>query len=226
MPQMTREQIRMELKHRGFDGFTDDDLNRYINWGYFYLARKMRVSGVEQQQTFMLTPPAYYVDLDTMTPRPKSIRTLAITTVDHQAKLDLMDDEVFWRDWSPWGFGAPNSTITDGYRGEPTEYYVFDRRLIIMPAPNTALTYFLRSWNRVDELEADGTAHVLPIENEEALMLSVMRVCHVRSNETERANDLKLDVQEAMNDILNENTFIRDELQEQTVPDDEFWLAS
>jgi hypothetical protein len=219
LPKMNRAEIRTELKNRGFDGFLDTDLNRFINWGYFDLARRIRVREIETASPFTLTPGAYRQSLSALSPPAKAIRSVVVTTDGFEHPLTPMDEKPFWRSWAEEGFGVEGSTIATEHQGEPQQYYIYDGALIVMPAPETTRDFLVSGWDRVTELTADSSIYALPMEYEEALLIACQKQCHRRANELERARQAEGDLRVIVEDIINESAFTESELQEQVERD-------
>lgn len=215
MPKMNRAEIRTELKSRGFDGFQDVDLNRFINWGYFDLARRIRVREIETASPFTLVAGQYSQSLSALSPPAKAIRSVVVTTDGYEHPLVPMDEKPFWLSWADEGFGVEGSTIASEHLGEPQKYYIYDGALIVMPAPQDTRDFLVSGWDRVAELTADSSVYALPMEYEEALIIAIQKQCHRRANELERARAAEGELRAIVEEIINESAFVENELQEQ-----------
>lgn len=215
MPQMTRAEIRTELNNRGFEQ-DSADLNRYINWGYFDLARRLRVSEIESSVEFSLNAGEYRQSLAGLSNPQKSVRSLSVITSGQRFKMDPITEREFWNDWVPGGFAQVGATIPSEYTGEPDRYYIFEMAVIVMPCPTALRNFLIMGWDRVAELDNDSDSHILPVEYEEGLIIAITKQCHLRSNEQDRADRAEQRLNDFINHVLTENVFRSPELQEQT----------
>lgn len=206
---------RTELKARGFDGFIDADLNRYINRAYKRVARKFQWYW-EHTETTASVPAGTASILTSALTNFKSLKSVYVTTTGHRRKLNVYDSERFMQ-WL-----AEDLTSTAA-RGETSDYYVYGGKIYFIPVPNFALNYTAQYTRRMSDLVADADVPILPDDTEEAIFQYALAQCHRRANEPDRARDEESRVDEIYDEMLDEDDMLMAEQQERIRPDNT-WL--
>jgi hypothetical protein len=218
---MTKAELRTELQNRGFDGFLTTDLDRYINWGNFDLARRLRLPIIEVAPFFTLTQGQYRYAMSALTPQIKSVRRLIVTTDGNERQLNPLSEQEFWRSYAPVGFVDPsNAMVNDWQSTVPEWYYVYQGYIIVVPAVAGTLTFQVESWQQVTALVQDSDVHLIPEDSEELLITAILRICHTRANEPDLANGKLAELELKIKDVQDDESFTMEELPEQTVKED------
>jgi hypothetical protein len=217
--QMTLADFRQELKNRGFDGFSDQDLNQLINRGYFYVARKTQTYWDSKDFSAPVPADGKLSVLDTGAINGfKSVEAVYIKNGDKYERLDPIDDSLFRERYVPeYQRGAS--------AGQPSVYYIDGNTLWLLPKMNSvgSATVELRYNSRPTPLTADGMVPITPVDYDEVIMLSGLIRAHKRANEMQMAIVVQADLDEAFDDIRDlEQTRMRD-TQERVTPDNT-WL--
>lgn len=206
-----------ELDARGFSAFTATEKNRYVNWGYFEVARRCRWTWEEGVDTFSVAPGTFYVDLSTGSELPnfKSLRTVAITTAGYEAQLRAVGNVEFAERWQPW----PLSTADE--RGEPEGYHIWLSRLYILPPPDATRSFEALYWKKPTVLSGAGApaTPITPTDYDEAIMLASEVRCHRRAKEYEKALECRAELESLYNDMLIEDTMRMEDEEDRVTPD-------
>jgi hypothetical protein len=217
--QMTLVDFRQELKNRGFDGFSDQDLTQLINRGYFYVARKTQTYWDSKDYSGPVPADGKLSVLDTGAINGfKSVEAVYIKSGENYQRLDPVDDSTFREKWYPdyqRGVSA----------GQPSTYYIDGNTLWLLPKMKSvgSSTVELRYNSRPAPLLANNEVPITPIDYDEVIMLSALIRAHKRANEMQMAIVVQSDLDEAFDDIRDlEQTRMR-ETQERVVPDNS-WL--
>jgi hypothetical protein len=209
-----------DLQKRGFDALPPDDLQAIINRAYFAVAKKSRWQWERFTVTVTLDPGEYFfsvaedsVDL----PNFRSLDRMYMTTVGYERKLDIMNEESFFRNYL-------NLNLTDSrYRSEPTNYFIYDDKLYILRPPVQARTFVVYYFRRPTWLKDDFDIPVTPQHLDEAIIDASRIRAHTRVNEPTLAQLARADLEEAYDDMRDDEEEDMHELQERTSPDDT-WL--
>jgi hypothetical protein len=217
--QMQLIDFRNELKSRGFDGFSDQDLNQLINRGYFYVARKTQTYWDAKDYSAPVPADGKLSVLDTGAITGfKTLEAVYIKTGDKYERLDPLDDSLFRERWFP--------DYQRGSRaGQPSKYYIDGSTLWLLPKMTTvgSATVELRYNSRPAPLLSDNEVPITPIEYDEVIMLSGLIRAHKRANEMQMAIVVQADLDEAFEDIMVVEQTRSREQQERVVPDNS-WL--
>lgn len=217
---MNRSDFVTELEKRGFDGFSPDDLAVYVNRGYFAVAKKSRWEWERTSASFSLDPGEYYVDLSaasTDVPNFRSMERIYCTTPDHSGKLLVMQDDDFFQYWLGLDLTDP------ACRNEPSYYHVYDERLYIISPPASARDFTLYYFQRPLWLKTDFDFPITPQHLDEAILDAARMRAHTRSNEPTLATLARGDLEEAFDDMRDDEEEDMHEMQERTSPDNT-WL--
>jgi hypothetical protein len=212
---------KAELAARGFDGFADADLGTYVNRAYFAVARKSRWYWERVSDTFSLATGQQNIDLWPLTggelPFFKSLRQLMCITANHRGRLKVADQEDFLNNWLSQDLTDPK------LRGEPDRYYEWDGRLYIIPvtqAPRDYIAYYHRV---VPPLVQPNDVPITPPDMDEVILDAARVRAHTRSNELSLASLARVDVEEAFDDMRDQEEERMEEEPNRVIPDNT-WL--
>ena len=206
---MNLEDFDAEIVARGFDGFDPGHRIRYINWGYFHVARASRWYWEKTTLSFTLNPGEFKFDLPATF---KSLVALVKTTAGQQMRVTTTTQEDFLDNWY-----SLDLTLTD-HQGEPDQYFEWDSSLYILPPPSAARGFSANIYQRVVEL-GSGDTPITPPDQDEAILLSALIRCHTRANQIDLARDSRMQLEEQFDIALTEDEFRSGEELERTQPD-------
>src|SRR5262245_37622447 len=118
MARMTLNDFFVELRKRGFDGFADLDIYRYINFGYFEVGRLTRWSWQYNPLSFSMDPGDTRKDLSVDLPTLRTLSAVLTTTPQHEFRLAALTERDFLDNWAAYDLSASQQ------RGEPDRYYL------------------------------------------------------------------------------------------------------
>lgn len=168
MPSITIAELISELKLRGFEGFSNTELTRYIDWAWREVLRKTNWEFEHKQANVVVTPPTYRIYWrDIGQPNPdqffKDLIRLEEITEGAKKELEPINTNDFFDRW------ASQDLDNTENRGDPTEYYNhFENFIYLLPPPDTERTYRVYYWEYVgtagaalDRLMLDGWDEIL-----------------------------------------------------------------
>jgi len=212
---------KAELQARGFDGFSDADLGTYVNRAYFAVARKSRWYWERTSAVIALAPAASSISLwpavGGQLPYFKSLSTLMCITVDHRARLKVLDRETFLDSW------LSQDLSLEQYKGEPTSYYEWDGALYLLPVTKASRQYTAYYHRTVPPLVAPTDIPITPPDMDEVILDAARMRAHTRSNEISLAQLARGDVEEAFDDMRDQEEKRLEEEPTRVVPD-RSWL--
>jgi hypothetical protein len=217
MAQMTLGDYDAELIARGFDGFQTIERYRYINWGIEYIANKFPWMWEETTYSFTLAPGTFSVPLAAVLPNFRSAGRLIGTTVNFQRKLRVADEDDFLEKW------LPLDLTQSSFRGEPSQYIVFENTLYVLPPPASSRDFVLHIHQRITDLTAAGQTPVTPPHLDEAVMLAALIRCHRRALEFQEAINVQAQLDDMLDDMRTDEEFTMSEQQDRVRPDNS-WL--
>jgi hypothetical protein len=211
----------VELKARGFDGFSDADLKVLINRGYFAVARKSRWEWERQIDTFTLAPGAMPLALWPTVggemPYFRSLDKLYVTTFGQRKRLKVALDDDFFVNWLALDLTASSA------RGEPIYYYIYENQLYVLPPPVTSRDFIAHYHRRMVALAGDMDQPITPQHLDEAIVVASLIRCHQRSNEVNLASMAQMDLEEFFDDMRDDEEKYMEEQPSRVRPDDS-WL--
>jgi hypothetical protein len=199
-----------ELIARGFSGFAPEDRYRYINWGYYHVARASRWYWEKTDIDFTVAVGASTFTLpDTF----KTLEALMVVTADHRVKLNPTTEQDFLINWLPLDLSSTAN------QGEPGTYYVWGSTLYVLPPPNASRDFTAYIYQRVAELEDGPDKPITPPDHDEAILLGALIRCHTRANQPELAREARMQLEEQFDIALTEDNWRNQEEQERVEPD-------
>jgi len=209
-----------EMKLRGFDGYSPADLTTYVNRGYFAVAKKSRWEWERHTVSVTLTPGDFAIDVSpksTDVPNFKSLERIYMTTVGHSGKLMVMQDDDFFNYYLGLDLTSPDN------RNEPSKYHLYDEKIYILSPPVSSRTFTLYYFRRPTWLIVPFDEPITPQHLDEAIIDAARVRAHTRANEPTLASVARSDLEEAFDDMRDEEEEDMHEMQERTSPDNT-WL--
>ena len=211
-----------ELVARGFDGFSSQDLINLVNRGYFKVARTHRWYWEETYDSFHLEPGFFYVTLWPAVggelPNFRSLDKLYCVTSEYSNRLNALDDDDFFTNYLPLDLTSTSA------QSEPDSYYVYEGKLYVLPPPNSPRDYVAHYHQRVSAMQNPASDQPLtPIHLDEAILLAALARCHERTQELSLAAAAKGNLEEAFDDMRDDEEFLMAE-QATRVGRDDTWI--
>jgi hypothetical protein len=216
--QMQLTDFRSELKNRGFDGFTNADLDGLINRGYFYVARKTQSYWDMKDYSGVIPANGQLLVTDTgALPGFKTVEAVYVKKAGDYVRLDPVDDSVFRSQWLP--------DYQRGSTGYPSVYYIDGNTLWVLPKVSsvTGFTIELRYNSRPAAMTADTAVPITPIDLDEIILTAALVRAHKRANEIQLAVIAQADLDEAFDDVRDLLSVRSRDVQERVTPDNG-WL--
>ena len=194
---MTLGDFVSELKARGFDGFSDDDLIRYINFGYLTVGRLTKWMWEEKNIPLAMAVGSYRWSLATDLPTAKSIRAVVCNTANYEGRLTSIRGDEFYDDWSAYDLTSSQR------RGEPDRYYMDGAYVYLLPPPYQPRSYTLTVEQFLPELvSGDDSPLITPQEYDEAVLTAAEEHCHIRTRQPQFADVSRKKLTEFFDDAL------------------------
>jgi hypothetical protein len=217
-----------ELQAMGFSAFSVADLTLYLNRGYFHVARKNRWYWEQTTSAFVLTPGQFALALwpgGAGLPQFRSLDKVYVTDAGRQVKLVEMSDDEFFTTWLSLDLTQAQ------WRGNPSQYKVWNGQLYILSPPDKTTNFLVHYHRRVIPLSNSvkyPTANytdvpITPPHLDEAIVSAAKVRCHKRANELTLATNERADLEEAFDDMRDDEAELVDEGVERVSPDDT-WL--
>jgi len=204
---------------RGFDGFQQSERYQMINFGYRDVANAMPYSWEESYQDYPIAPGTFTISVASASPlTPSSIETVIITTDPYRRKLEPeSDDRRFKRKW------LYQDLTSTAIQGSTAKYYVWQGQIYLLPPPQFQTTYrvFFHQW--LPDMVAITDVTALPQAFDEVILDAALVRCHRRAHELSLAGDAQARVDEAIYGMMQNDVWTMEELQERTLPDDQWW---
>lgn len=215
--QMQLQDFRVELKNRGFDGFSDADLNVLINRGYFYVARKAPWYWGIADYTTGIPTDGQISALDTGAVTGfKSVEAVYYKqTADQTQRLKPVMEQDFRDVW--------HLDYASGRTGAPSVYYIDGNTLWVLPVLSPvggSELITLRYNKRPVALIADTQVPITPVDYDEVILVAALVRAHKRANEPSLALVAQTDLEEAFEDMQDLESTRSQDLQERVRPDD------
>lgn len=222
MGALTRTDFRLELKSRGFSGFTDDALNRYINWGLFEIARKAPWTWEKAEVTIAIDPGEHinilgHESVVTELKLIRSINQLYLVTPGFESKMKILDDREFFEHW----LRLPLATDA-GLRATPHFYRLWARKLYTLPPADTAHTIRAHVTNRFPVMDDETDKTPMPEDYDEAVLLAAEVRCHRRANQYQHAQNARFELTMLFGELLTEQHRENEEEIDRAIP----WLGT
>ena len=210
----------LDLQLRGFDSLSPEELQHIVNRAYFAVAKKSRWQWEKMVTGLTMTPGTFAFTLTGDTPDLPNFRSLDriyMTTAGYERKLQIMNEERFFQNFL-------NLDLTKSqYRNEPTAYFIYGNWLYILNPPVQSRDFTVYYYQRPTWLKSDLDLLVTPQHLDEAIIDASRVRAHTRVNEPTLAQLARADLEEAFDDMRDDEEEEMHEMQERTSPDDT-WL--
>jgi len=210
-----------DLQQRGFDALAPAELNAIVNRAYFAVAKKSRWEWEKTKTAFTLDPGQFQVSVACVStsdlPNFRSLDRLYMTTAGVEKKLLLMKEEVFVTNYLNLDLTRPE------HRNEPSQYFVFDEQLYVLNPPASTRAFLAYYFQRPTWITDDFDHFVTPQHLDEAIIDASRVRAHTRVNEPALAMAARSDLEEAFDDMRDDEEEEMQEYQERTSPDNT-WL--
>lgn len=213
---MTLDEFKAELRARGFDGFGDTDLTRYVNFAGRDIARLTRPMWEQQVWSVTLSAGASTVAFTDL-PQIKSVDRVYGTTTGYRRKLTALDENTFFQQWMPQDLTQASN------RSEPYAYYVWHNEVWILPPAQNDRGFDIHGRAKWTDLAVGTDLPVTPVELDEMILLATLVRCHSRSQEPDRAMDSMAQLQALIDTVADIDDTTMYEEPERTEPD-RSWL--
>jgi hypothetical protein len=143
----------------------------------------------------------------------RSLDRIYKTTVGHAGKMQVMTEENFYehklnQDWTQQNLW-----------NEPSEYFVFNDQLWLLSPPTEVRSFMAYYFRRPIALLADTDYPITPQHLDEAIIDASRVRAHTRSSEPNLAVSARSDLEEAFDDMRDDEEEDMHELQERVSPD-------
>lgn len=212
-----------DLRARGFDGFSYEDLRRMVNRAYFAVAKKSRWEWERAQVTFAITPGQANVNVDCVAgstlPYFRSLERLYKVKSETTAgmKMEIMREDDFFENHLGQDYTQQNLW------SEPTRYFVHADQLWLLAPPTYARSFVAYYFRRPVALIVDTDYPITPQHLDEAIIDASRVRAHTRASEPGLAVSARSDLEEAFDDMRDDEEEDMHELQERVTPD-RSWL--
>lgn len=204
MSSITRDELVVELKNRGFEGFDVGDLQRYLDWGFRKIARLANWDWEQDVITVTQQPGDYQIplgvastSLDAGIPFLRDLTRIIDVTSGSSHALEAVSEEQWTDQWLPSNLSAAASW------GTPDHYFLeWENQLYILPPPRTQRTYSIYYYKYIGEAVAGLEA--LPNDWEEAVLLAAECICHYRARQPQFAQECEARLTEMVAEMLVE----------------------
>jgi len=211
-----------DLNQRGFDGFRPEELRRLVNRAYFAVAKKSRWEWERVQGTYSLAPGTNTISFggpnDTL-PTFRSLDRLYLTKsgTNSTGKLGPAKEDDFYQNW------LAADPADKSVQNVPSQYFVFDGKIYVIAPPNSNCTFAIHYYQWPIALQADTDMPITPQHLDEAIIDAARQRAHTRANEPNLAVSARSDLEEAFDDMRDQEEEDMHELQERVTPD-RSWL--
>ena len=183
MANMTRDEMRDELKAHGWSRFTDAQLVRYLDWGLQEVYSEgdfQRVAYVSTIRDDKTSPVVSFEELSGSSDPElvQQIRRVWIEDPDETNTYTLLpaDREFFWNVMRHQG--GPDATT-----GKPTYYFVWDLMIHIYPGQTSAKRVGVDWLRRKDSFASGSDTSGLPQRFDKVVITWAEVFCHKRARE-------------------------------------------
>lgn len=203
---MTLPDFVEELRKRGFDGFLEADLVKYINFGYLNVARLTKWMWEETDIILTMNAGSYRWTVASDMPTMKSVRAIVCTTSGRESRLTSITSDDFYDSWAAYDLTQSRT------RGEPDRYYFDSSYVYVLPPPAANRSFKLTIERICPELVSGVMEDLItPQEYDEAILLAAEEHCHIRARQPQFADVNRKKLTEFFDDALaDESTRMQD----------------
>lgn len=216
MANLTRANLRDELKKRGWSRFLDTDLDRYLDWALqdmygkagFDRASKQIATVASISESFIT-----FVDIAGSDGAIRSVDRLFVQYGNDTFPVEAAESELFFG--TMWPNAMASTPDTANY---PSHYYVYDNQVWLWQKPSSSLTFFVHYELREDTFANDGDTSGLPERFDKAILMLAEIHCCRRAKEFEEMAVAMNAFQEFLNEELGMEGSQMTEEQERVMP--------
>jgi hypothetical protein len=206
------------LLARGFDAFQQNERWQMINLGYRAVARAFPFSWEETVRNYHATPGQFVLAQSLGLPMDiTSIKRMYCVTNPYRGKLEPETEERFVERWLGLDLSAQQNW------GIPSKYYYWQDDLYVLPAPQLAMDFTVWYSQYLPDMAVPGDVAVTPQIVDEIIIDAALVRCHRRAHELQLAAEAQTRVDGALFDMLQDDVWQMEELQERVLPDDQWW---
>jgi hypothetical protein len=206
------------LVARGFDGFQPIERTQLINFGYRYIARKFPWSWEQTSQQYTVNPGSATIPVGAGAPLSiGSVRYIEHAEDPYRTHMRPMREEYFTEHW------LMQDLTSQAVRGTPFRYIVFQGQIYVLPPPQVVSVFTVYFYQYLPDMILTTDVSVLPMQMDEMVLQAALVRCHRRAHELQLAEEQQMQVNEAVDDLLQNDAWMMEELQERVSPDDQ-WL--
>ena len=203
---------------RGFSAFQPAERNQLINFGYRYIARKFPFFWERSTQTYTINAGDAPLSIQGGAPlTPDSVMGVDIVSDNYRRKLEVASEDYFNRRW------RYQSYTLAANRAVPLRYYLFINNLYLLPPPQVQIQIKVYFYQYLPDMTLAGDVPVTPQILDEVILDAALVRAHRRAHELTLAGEAQGRVNEALDDMAQDDIWEMEELQERVLPDDQ-WL--
>jgi hypothetical protein len=208
-----------DLQQRGFDGFQVEELRRLVNRAYFAVAKKSRWEWERSTVTFTISPGQPTIDVNctptSQLPYFRSLERLYKVKSDTTAgmKMEIMSEGDFYQNYLGQDWTQTNLW------NEPTKYFIYNDLLWLLSPPTAQRSFVAYYFRRPVAMQFDVDVPITPQHLDEAIIDAARVRAHTRANEPGLAMSAFTDLQDAFDDMKDDEEEDMHELQERVTPD-------
>jgi len=206
------------LLARGFDAYQQSERFQHINLGYRYVARSFPYAWETTSRTYAATSGQSIIASSLGLPNDiDSIKRMFCVSDPYRRKMQPETEERFVERWLPLNLSDAQN------QGIPYKYYYWDDQLYVLPAPQIALNFTVWFYQYLPDMLQLGDSSAMPQIMDEIIIDAAMVRCHRRAHELQLAADAQARVDDAIAAMLQDDVWQMEEIQERTLPDDQWW---
>lgn len=186
MANLTRDNLRDELKKRGWSRFLDADLERYLDWSLQAIYRKGKFPRSKTDIATIVGTILDRIPFASIAATTEAVRQIMAVYVRQDTaqpqKVEPATDEEFSSGiWPNTVASSPNLAAI------PSRYYVYDGELILYPKPQVAIDVIVHHITRGDTFANGAATSGLPERFDKSIIDMAEGFCAERARDYERA---------------------------------------
>lgn len=209
MAQMTRDDFVTALQARGWNRFIATDLQRYLDWGLRDIVRAVNFKDEQQAVSLAAQSVSPIAFSSINSGLVQTIDKVINVTANYENELDPLPSEEFYEFWLP----NPDREI-----GVPDWYYVYEKKLYLIPYPQQAFDFVIHITGRINGFAGGSSTSGLPEYFDEAILPSAESYCFRRAHETDRMAVAQAEVRRILLDQLAADGMQSSEEEDRVIP--------
>jgi hypothetical protein len=203
---------------RGFDAFQQGERYQMINLGYRYVARQFPWSWEQTSQSYSVSGGSPVIATGSGLPNGiDSIIGVDLASAPGPRKLEAETQIRFETRWRYLDMTQQQNW------GQVARYYYFDGQILALPPNQAAATYKVYYRQYLPDMVNISDTTVMPQIYDEIILDAALVRCHRRAHELQLSAEAQARVDAAINDMLQDDVWDMEELQERTLPDNQWW---